>query len=76
MIVGILVAIGIVVPLIVPIYAVDPPRLFGIPFFYWYQLLWVFIDAGLLAIAFVIIRREDRRRRDALRSSTRDEGSR
>jgi hypothetical protein len=69
---GVLIAIGIVFPLIVPIYARSEPALFGIPFFYWYQMLWVLIDAGLLWICFVLMIREDRRRRDAAR---RDSGS-
>ena len=62
-----LIAIAIIVPLIVPLYAFAEPSLWGIPFFYWYQLLWVFIASGLLAIAYLIIRKEDRRRRDAVR---------
>lgn len=60
---GLLIAIAIVLPLIVPIYAREEPSLAGIPFFYWYQMLWVFIDAGLLLIVYFIITREDRRRR-------------
>lgn len=65
---GVLIAIAIVLPLIVPMYAFAVPALWGIPFFYWYQLLWVFIAAGLLAIAYVIMRREDRRRREVARA--------
>jgi len=64
---GVLLAIGIIMPLIVPMYAREDPRLFDIPFFYWYQMLWVFIDALLLWIIYLIIMREDRRRRDAVR---------
>ena len=64
---GILVAIAIVMPLTVPLYARATPALWGLPFFYWYQLLWVFIAAGLLAVAYAIMRKEDRRRRDAVR---------
>lgn len=64
---GTLIAIGIVFPLIVPIYARSAPALFGMPFFYWYQMLWVLIDAGLLWICFVLMIREDRRRRRAVR---------
>jgi len=64
---GILIAIAIVMPLIVPLYASSAPALWGIPFFYWYQLAWVFIASGLLAIAYVIMRKEDRRRRAAVR---------
>ena len=50
--------VGIVVPLLVPTYARDSPRLFGFPFFYWYQLLWVFIAAGLCALSYVLLKRE------------------
>jgi len=67
LIAGILIAISIVMPLIVPLYASSTPALWGIPFFYWYQLAWVFIASGLLAVAYVIMRREDRRRRAAVR---------
>ena len=28
-------------------YADETPRLWGFPFFYWYQLLWVLLAAGL-----------------------------
>ena len=66
LIVGILLAIGIVVPLVVPSYATTEPTFIGLPFFYWYQMLWVLIDTALLAICFAIISREDRRRREVL----------
>jgi hypothetical protein len=71
---GILIAIGIILPLTVPIYARADPTLAGIPFFYWYQMLWVFIDAMLLWIVYVIITREDRRRR-AVASQLRGNGA-
>lgn len=64
---GVLLAIGIILPLIVPMYARAKPTLFDIPFFYWYQMLWVFIDAFLLWIIYVIVTREDRRRREAVK---------
>jgi Protein of unknown function (DUF3311) len=35
-----------------PFYNRDEPRLAGIPFFYWYQLLWVVIAALLTAIVY------------------------
>ncbi|WP_460521677.1 DUF3311 domain-containing protein [Humibacter antri] len=66
---GILIAIAIIMPLIVPLYAFAKPTLWGMPFFYWYQLLWVFIAAGLLGIAYLVMRKEDRRRRDAVRGT-------
>jgi uncharacterized BrkB/YihY/UPF0761 family membrane protein len=65
-IVGVLLVIGIVVPLLVPTYATARPEFIGVPFFYWYQMLWVLIDTALLAICYAIIRREDQRRRDAV----------
>jgi len=64
---GILIVLAIIMPLLIPMYARHDPALWGIPFFYWYQLLWVFIASGLLAIAYAIMRREDRRRRAAVR---------
>lgn len=70
----VLVVIGIVVPLLVTTYATDEPRLGGFPFFYWYQLLLVFVTAGLTAIAYVLMKQDDReqRRRQA---AERNDGS-
>ncbi len=34
----------------VPFYNVVEPSLWGIPFFYWYQFLWVFITSGLIIL--------------------------
>ena len=53
-----LLLVGIVVPLLVGTYDRVEPRLFGFPFFYWYQLLWVFIAAGLCALSFWLLKRE------------------
>jgi len=50
--------VGIVVPLLVPTYDRVDPRLFGFPFFYWYQLLWVFGAAALCGVAFWLLQRE------------------
>ncbi|MGN6087718.1 MAG: DUF3311 domain-containing protein [Actinomycetales bacterium] len=61
---GVLIAAAIILPLWVGSYAKDEPRLFGFPFFYWYQLLWVFIAAGCVSIAYVIVRNEERKRRE------------
>jgi asparagine N-glycosylation enzyme membrane subunit Stt3 len=52
-----------VVPLIVPSYSRIEPRLLGFPFFYWYQLLWVFLCAAACGVCFWLIR--DRHRTDA-----------
>jgi hypothetical protein len=37
----------------VPFYNRTGPELFGIPFFYWYQLSWIVIGALLLALVYV-----------------------
>jgi hypothetical protein len=37
-------------------YNTAEPALFGIPYFYWYQLLWVLISMGILAIAYFSLR--------------------
>ena len=36
-----------------PFYNKLEPVLFGIPFFYWYQLLWIIIGAALTAAVYV-----------------------
>ena len=43
---GILLAIPVVALLWVSSYARETPRLWGFPFFFWYQFLWVFICAA------------------------------
>ncbi len=35
------------------------PALFGLPFFYWYQLLWVIVTSILLGIVVIATRRPD-----------------
>jgi hypothetical protein len=37
-------------------YASLTPRLWGIPFFYWYQLLWIVISAGITIIVYAVDR--------------------
>jgi hypothetical protein len=55
--------VAIVLPLVPQLYSFDAPRLGGMPFFYWYQLLWVPISACLSGIAYWFTTTEDRRRR-------------
>ena len=57
-VVAVILAVGIVVPLLVGTYAKVEPRLFGFPFFYWYQLLWVFLAAALVGLSYLLLRRE------------------
>lgn len=67
---GILLAAAIVLPLAPQLYSFDQPRLGGMPFFYWYQLLWVPISAALSGIAYWLVSSEDRRRRAAARGGS------
>jgi Protein of unknown function (DUF3311) len=46
-------------------YTRTSPTLIGIPFFYWYQMAWVLGSALLTGIAYVLIRREEKARRDS-----------
>jgi Protein of unknown function (DUF3311) len=67
---GILLAIAIVVPLFVPAYSADEPRLAGMPFFYWYQMMWIPVTAGLVGISYWLVSKEDRRRRESVQGMT------
>lgn len=72
---GILLAIAIVVPLLVPTYSFDEPRVAGMPFFYWYQMMWIPITSALVGVSYRLISKEDRRRRESVqgRSDTEEE---
>lgn len=37
-----------------PFYNKVDPTLFGMPFFYWFQLLWVIVSAALTAIVYFV----------------------
>lgn len=50
--------VAIVVPLLSGSYSRVEPRLLGFPFFYWYQLMWVFLAAGCCWISYLLLRRE------------------
>ncbi|MBV8489434.1 MAG: DUF3311 domain-containing protein [Candidatus Eremiobacteraeota bacterium] len=41
------------------IYNRAEPELFGMPFFYWYQLAWVLVTSGLLGALLLLDRRRD-----------------
>lgn len=45
--------------LIPPLYNRPLPALFGLPFFYWYQLAWVLLTAALLALVVALTREHD-----------------
>jgi Protein of unknown function (DUF3311) len=52
----ILLLIPFVATLWVPFYASAEPSIAGIPYFYWYQFLWVPISAGLTAVVYFATR--------------------
>jgi hypothetical protein len=49
-----LLVIPFIATLWVPFYQGATPALAGIPFFYWYQFLWVIITAVLTAVLFLV----------------------
>jgi hypothetical protein len=65
--IGLLLLAPVVALLWVPSYTRVDPRLFGFPFFYWYQLAWVLGGAACLAGAYVLTMRLERQRRAARR---------
>ncbi len=42
--------------LVTSVFNTDGPRLFGLPFFYWYQFLWVPVGVVCVGIVFVMTR--------------------
>ncbi|GAA0644711.1 DUF3311 domain-containing protein [Streptomyces thermocarboxydovorans] len=44
-------------------YAKTDPVLIGIPFFYWYQMLWVLISTTLTMVAYKLWQRDQRARK-------------
>lgn len=41
----------------VPLFNRVEPRLWGFPFFWWFQLLWIPVSAGLTAIVYFVTER-------------------
>ena len=54
---AVLVLAPIVALLLVGTYAKKGPELWGFPFFYWYQFLWVFLASGCTWLAYQLIAR-------------------
>jgi hypothetical protein len=40
--------------MLVPIYNRVTPAVFGVPFFYWYQLLWIGLSAVAVGIVYLV----------------------
>ena len=55
--VAVLLLIPLVALALVPVYSSTTPTLWGFPFFYWYQILWVLITPVLTYTAYLIIKR-------------------
>jgi hypothetical protein len=53
----VLLALPIVALMLVGTYAKKDPVLWGFPFFFWYQFLWVFLCSICTYAAYVIVRR-------------------
>jgi uncharacterized membrane protein len=60
--VGVILLVTMVALLAVPTYSHLTPSIGGIPFFYWYTLMWLVINAVLQVIAYLILSRAARRR--------------
>jgi hypothetical protein len=44
----------------VPTYSNASPHLWGFPFFYWYSLLWMFIETAMVSTAYFLVTRARR----------------
>lgn len=42
--------------LVPPFYARKSPELFGFPFFYWYQIIWIALAAAVVGIVYALTR--------------------
>jgi hypothetical protein len=58
--VGVLLLLPFAATLWASSYARVEPRLGGFPFFYWYQLLWIFLSALCTLAAYLLVQREKR----------------
>jgi len=59
---GVLLLAPFVALLWVSSYAKDDPRLWGFPFFYWYQFLWVLLASLFTFLAYRLVRSTERSR--------------
>ena len=59
-----LLLIPIIVPLLTFLYNRETPRLFGIPFFYWFQMLFAPLAVLCSVSAFYLVRQAQRARRE------------
>jgi hypothetical protein len=57
-----------VVILVPSVYGRLAPKLFGIPFFYWFQLLWIVVGMFVTGIAYLLVARAETRATHAAHS--------
>ncbi|MFE7777778.1 DUF3311 domain-containing protein [Streptomyces sp. NPDC057445] len=66
--VRVVVALCLIAPFVamlwVSSYAKVEPTFVGIPFFYWYQMLWVIVSTTLTVIAYQLWQRDQRARKE------------
>ncbi|GAA2256429.1 MULTISPECIES: DUF3311 domain-containing protein [Kitasatospora] len=62
---GISLAVPVVALLWVSSYAKLTPALGGMPFFYWYQIAWIPVSALFTGTAYLLLNRDEQRRRAA-----------
>jgi hypothetical protein len=59
---ALLILIPSTVNLAVPLYNIDLPELFGMPFFYWFQTIWlVFCSGFYLAYVYILKKEEEKK---------------
>jgi hypothetical protein len=51
---GVLLAIPLIALMWVPSYTRTDPEVFGFPFFFWYQFIWVFLCSALTWCAYLL----------------------
>lgn len=64
-VVGILLAVGVVVPLLVWLYDTESPSVGGFPFYYWFQFLLIPVVSALTFVAFKLTESATARDRQA-----------
>jgi hypothetical protein len=62
-VVGLCLFVPFIALLWVSSYARTEPTFVGMPFFYWYQMLWVLISAVMTMVAYKLVKRDEARRR-------------
>jgi len=59
-VIAVLLGVPVLALLDVPLYAKEDPYLWGFPFFYWWQFLWMFIETAMVYAAYLLIKRARR----------------